>query len=183
MSIFFILVTSAVSFADFSPRVPIQVFNKLILEANQFYYAAPQIHISLPNNHDIKIELPEGGGELDLVNHLNEAGLNFFKIHFKFDFPQEYKKSIRVFYIPLYKPSSYAGLRFGAECRKAYELSRHFRENGIFSSNGIELSGATYRFLNTIGGDWYFAFESGGETYISMVRVVDSRAKLEPCED
>jgi hypothetical protein len=183
MSLVLLLVTSVISFADFSPRVPTQVFNKLVLQADRFYYAPLKIEIELPSSHYLIIELPEGGGELDLASYLKENGVDFFKIRFKFDFPQEYQKSVRVFYIPRYKPISFAGLRFGAQCRKAYELSGHFKEGGRFSTKGLELSGALFRFLNTIGGDWYFAFESEGETYVSMVRVVDSRARLSLCED
>jgi hypothetical protein len=183
MSFLSIMALSISVLADFTPRIPTQVFDKLVLEAKRFYYATPIIEISFPDLKKVEVELPEGGGVFDFSQYIDFSKHHLFSLKFRFDFPLDYTKSIRVFFVSHYKPVSSSGLVFGAQCNKAYELSRSFREGGKFLKEGVELSALSFRYLNTIGGDWYFAFESDGETYVSMVRFLDKRADLAKCEE
>jgi hypothetical protein len=181
MNLLWMMILSISALAEFVPRIPTRVFNKLVLEANRFYYATPTIEISLPDLKKLEFELPEGGGEFDFSQHIDFGQHQMFSLKFKFDFHADYTKNIRVFFVSRYKPVSSSGLVFGAKCSTVYELSRNFREGGRFLKGGLELSVMSFRYLNTIGGDWYFAFESEGETYVSMVRFLDKRSDLVMC--
>jgi len=177
------LLLSFVAEADFAPRVPTKILDKLVNQAPRFFYATPKVEVSFLEGTTKSILLSEGGGEFDFSKEVNFGKHQFFRLKFLFDHSPEYTKSIRVFYISHFKPVSSSGLVFGADCNTAYELSRHFRESGRFFKEGIELSAVPFRYLNTVGGDWYFAFESDGETYISMVRVTDSKANIVRCKE
>jgi hypothetical protein len=169
-------------------RIPTFVMDKLVTKSDRvvdrFYYAAPIVEIIDSKNQEVlkKMELPDGGGGLDLSDIIPSSGLEFFFVRFSFDFPSSYTESMRVFFQNHYAPTMISGLQFGSECDRIYEFSKSFKKGGRFSSTGIEVSGSFFRYLYTLGGDWFFAFDFDGETYVSMVRLLDSRFQPKRCE-
>lgn len=180
---FLLFLSKQVEASDFSPRIPTAIFDQLVGSRDRFYYGSPTVEVSFAKGPPQSIKLPEGGGVFDFAEILTSKKELFLTVRFKFDGLPESLESLQVFFVGRYKPLKISGLQFGASCSNAYDLSRHFKPGGRFFSSGIELSGLPYRYANTMGGDWYFAWQSEGETYVSLIRVVDSRAsQLEKCE-
>ncbi len=132
--------------------------------------------------NSFKIRLPEGGGVIDFENHVKNNPRGVFNLQIKTPALLENQSSLRVYFLPRVKPISLESLTFGSSCKHFYNVSGVFKPEGhLMSKNGIELSSIDFRYLHTMGGDFYFAWDVGSDTFMSWVRFEDSRFKGEYC--
>lgn len=179
-------------FALANPQVPSLIFDKILfkdspdvnLKINRFFYAPLTIKIEFKdiNQTPIEIKLPEGGGDVNLLDYLPKSHTPyFFTLKFNFFVSDQDLKSMRAYFVNYTSPQIFAGLRFGANCNTIMDMSSTFRSGGMAVTRGIEMTTNQNRFLNTIGGDFIFAWESRGETYLSRVHFVTDSDWVLPC--
>lgn len=171
-------------------RIPSKIFDQLLQSSaikegqlDRFYFAPISVEL-IPVEQlgePVRIDLSEGGGLVALEQHLRIDKWPFFNLKFSFRGEEADLKTLRVFFLGSYEPQESGSNKFGSTCGVALDLSKAFRPGGAFYSNGLELSTAQFRYLHTIGGEFYFAWESGVDTFVSRVKFEDSRAKLKEC--
>lgn len=175
-----------------SPQIPSLVFDKILfkdspdknLVVSRFFYAPLSIKVEFVdfNQTPVEIKLPEGGGDVNLLDYLPKKNEPyFFKLKFNFFVEEQDLKTVRAYFVNYTNPQVSAGLRFGANCNTIIDLSSLFRSGGMAVTSGIEMTTNQNRFLHTIGGDFIFAWESRGETYLSRVHFSTDANWVTPC--
>lgn len=186
------LIMTFCSFGFASPQIPSLVFDKILfkdspdinLRINRFFYAPLSLKIEFVDfkQAPIEIRLPEGGGDVYLLEHLPKKNEPyFFKLKFNFFIEEQDLKTVRAYFVNYTNPQDFSGLRFGASCNTIIDLSSTFRAGGMAVTNGIEMTTNHNRFFYTIGGDFIFAWESRNETYLTRVHFMTDTNWVKPC--
>ena len=189
--ILFMILGASMSLSGAQIKIPATVFDKLVQSsaldgkaAPRFFYAPLSIKLQMveSGDTDIVIPLPEGGGDIDLPTYIpQKKEAYFFKVKFDFLIQDKDQKTMRAFFINQTAPETVAGIRFGADCGVVLDLSSAFRPSGSLTSQGIEVTQNQKRYMQTLGGDFFFAWESDGETYVTRVRFYDSTKEKRTC--
>lgn len=127
----------------------------------------------------VSIELPKGGGEIDLAKYMGEKKGTFF---LNFDFPEMQDASFKkVIFVSESKRRKVEDEVIGSGCNVFYDLTNSITKN--FDGQGIKLNTTKDRHASVIGGHFLFSAKKEGQTIVSRVSFTDSARPELFCED
>ena len=131
---------------------------------------------------NVQINLPRGGGEVDLGSHIGKtAGTFYVQFHFP-EYTDEDKKSIeqRVWFVSRTKKRKLGDEIVGAGCKAWFEISKKFKNEN--SAHGIKANTTRQRHTTLLGGSFIFSWKKNGQTYLAQVNFIDTENNQLFCE-
>lgn len=104
-------------------------------------------------DHEFQVELPRGGGEIDLSQFVKD-GQGTFRVFFEVEEMKE-ANDIKVFFISRAKKRKIDGEVWGAGCKKFFDIKSYLEKEGL--TKGIEVNTTRSRHLSVLGGTFIFA--------------------------
>lgn len=154
-------------------------------EANELYVFS-EIKVKLvQKNEDIvrkgtlQIELPRGGGALDLSTYLTGKQGSFFV---KFDFPEFEDASFKkVLFISNARKRKIDDHVFGGGCREFFDITdRFFKEN---KKEGLKVNTTRNRHVSVLGGTFIFVAKKNKQNYLTQVTFKDKTNQNLFCQE
>jgi hypothetical protein len=126
-----------------------------------------------------EIELPRGGGSIDLANYLTGESGTFF---LGFELPEEFKdgKNLKVLYISQARKRRIDDRVFGAGCNQYFDITLKFQE--MMKSEGIKVNTTRNRHITVLAGHYIFSVIKDNQILITQVTITDSKNKNLLCE-
>lgn len=130
-------------------------------------------------NSEIRIELPRGGGKIDLSKYTGNSLGSFFV---KFEWP-EWKEApeIRSFYVSRARKRKLDGEVYGVGCNKYLEMSSEVAKEN--SKLGLKVNTTRDRHVTALSGHFVFAIKNGRQIFLSQVTFYDSTNRSLICEE
>ncbi len=136
----------------------------------------------LLNAPDLAIQLPNGGGTVDLANYMGHRTGSFL---FKIDFNVQEKEgeSIEVmhaWFVSRYPKTKIDGEDWGLGCNQFVKLDeRFFKKNDA----GLLVNTTQGRHMYVVGGEFIFLVKVGKIPFLTLLKVKDQRYQDQACED
>ncbi len=117
------------------------------------------------------IQLPRGGGEIDLSHFVKDKKGSFF-VQFTFDKNVSPEKSF-VYFVSRNRKRKVDGEILGSGCKSYYDIKKYIAKTD--KAGGILLNTTRLRHLSVLGGTFIFANVIGKEVRLSQVTFTDSK--------
>ena len=131
------------------------------------------------NHSEIRIELPRGGGKIDLSKYTGDRPGSFFV---QFEWPEWPDISeLRSFYVSRARKRKLDGEIYGVGCNKYVEIS-----TVISSKNekiGLKVNTTRERHITTLGGHFIFSNKKEHQIFLTQVTFVDSKNQALLCDE
>jgi hypothetical protein len=127
---------------------------------------------------EIKIDLPRGGGQIDLAKYMGSKPGSFFV---QFEYP-EWKEvpTIHSYYVSRAKKRKLDGEVYGVGCNKYLDITKKLAKNN--AKEGIKVNTTRDRHATVLGGHFVFSAKKDTQTFLSQVTFVDSKNPQLFCE-
>ncbi len=151
---------------------------------NQIIFVPMQVELVQKNDGVLKaekfvIELPRGGGVIDLAQWIAQESGTFY---IKFNMTEiEKAEQFQVFFLSQSRRRKIADEILGMGCNKYIELGASYFN--AMKESGLALNTTRNRHVTVSGGRWFFIARDQGKTYLSQVAITDTNQKELFCED
>lgn len=125
------------------------------------------------------IELPRGGGQIDLSNWTGDENGTFYIKFLMGDV--EKPEQQKVFFLSQARKRKIGNELLGMGCNKFAELGNPYFN--AMKGQGLALNTTRNRHLSVSGGRWFFVAQDHGKTYLSQVTITDTNQKELFCGD
>lgn len=147
-------------------------------------YSSVQVFLTEKNPGILKsaayrIDLPRGGGSLDLANFVTGNPGSFFV---GFELPEEFQvgTNFRAIYLSQARKRKIENRIFGAGCSQFMDLTPKFLE--MMKSEGIRANTTRQRHVTLLAGHYIFSVLKEGRIYVTQATITDSKNKNLLCE-
>lgn len=153
-------------------------------DSSHVVFASVKVFLKEKNQGVLKspsyiIELPRGGGEVDLANYIGEQSGTFYV---GFELPDmEIPSDIKTIFVSRTKKRKIDGEIFGAGCNKFFDISKKMQANMAFE--GIKVNTNRNRHDSVVGGNFIFSTKKGTQVFVTQVTFIDSKNKFLFCEE
>lgn len=153
-------------------------------DSSHVVFASVKIYLKEKNPGVLKspsyiIELPRGGGEIDLANYIGEQPGTFY---LGFEFPDmEILSEVKSLFVSKTKKRKVDGEIFGAGCNKFFDITSKIQTN--MPLEGIKLNTNRNRHVSVLGGHFIFSTKKGTQVFVTQVSFNDSKNKFLFCEE
>lgn len=131
------------------------------------------------NNEAIKIELPKGGGDIDLSQYLTGNNGSFYV---GFEFPDFVESTAqRVLFVSHARKRKLDDQIYGAGCNQILDITNKYML--AMKGEGLKVNTTRERHLSTIGGTFLFSAQKAGSTLVAQVTFKDSKHQNLFCEE
>lgn len=148
------------------------------------FYSTAKVFLTEKNEKILQtpayeIELPRGGGGIDLATYLTSNQGTFYV---GFELPEEFQtgKNFKAFYISQARKRKLEDRVFGAGCNQYFEITPKFLE--MMKTEGIKANTTRQRHVTVLAGHYIFSVMKDNRIYITQVTITDSRYKNLLCE-
>ncbi|MBO9667713.1 MAG: hypothetical protein J7501_12975 [Bdellovibrio sp.] len=126
----------------------------------------------------VKIELPRGGGEIDISQYLTGGRGSFYV---GFEFP-EFKDSTaqKVLFVSQARKRKLGDEIFGAGCNQILDITKKYML--AMKGEGLKVNTTRERYASTLGGLFLFSAQKGDSIHVAQVRFTDSQHPNLFCE-
>ncbi len=125
------------------------------------------------NSPSFKIELPKGGGTIDLASYVGKQIGSFYV---GFEFPEWGQiTGFKGIFVSHALKRNIRGNIHGAGCNKYIDISTQFQKN--MKSDGLKVNTLDARHSTVLGGNFIFSAQKGIEHFITQVTFTDSSNK------
>lgn len=127
----------------------------------------------------IVIDLPRGGGLVDLADYLTGEQGSFYV---GFELPEEFQdgQNIRAIYLSRARKRKLDHRVYGAGCNQYLDITPKFLE--MMKSEGLKVNTSRQRHVTVLGGHFIFSVMKDNRIYITQVTLTDSRHRNLFCE-
>lgn len=147
-------------------------------------YTGVKVYLTEKNDRILRtpsyrLELPSGGGEVDLANYVTGSAGSFFV---GFDLPAEFQegKNFHVFYVSTARKRRIDDRVFGGGCTQYFDITKKFIE--MMKNEGLKVNTTRERDVTVLAGHYIFSVMKDDQIYISQVTITDSQHKNLLCE-
>lgn len=150
--------------------------------ASDFSFSEVQVHLKekftgvLKSPH-IEIQLPSGGGQIDLADYLTGRRGTFYLSISQGGLEELEQESL--FFISRNTQVLSFGESIGSGCHKLLVLNEEFKKE--FRHSGIEINSTDGRHLSIVGGSFVILQKVEGQNQMSQVTFIDSRFQDRAC--
>ena len=148
------------------------------------FYASIQVFLTEKNERVLKapatvIELPRGGGSIDLAEYTTGDAGTFFV---GFELPEEFKegKNFKALYVSQGRKRKIENRVFGAGCNQFFDITKKFTE--MMANEGIKANTTRQRHVTLLAGHYIFSIIKETRIFITQVTITDSKNKNLLCE-
>ena len=148
------------------------------------FYSSMKVFLTEKNPGILKspsfaIDLPRGGGIVDLAEYLSGQQGSFYV---GFEFPDEFKdgKNLKVIYVSQARKRKIDGRVFGGGCNQYFDITQKFLE--MMKTEGIKANTTRERHTTLLAGHYIFSVIKDNQIFISQVTITDSQNKNLLCE-
>ncbi len=148
------------------------------------FYSTAKVFLTEKNpdilkNPAIEIELPRGGGSIDLANLLSGNQGSFYV---GFELPEEITtgNNFKAIYLSDARKRKIDNRIFGAGCNQYLDITTKFLQ--MMKSEGIKVNTTRQRHATVLAGHFIFSAMKDNRIYITQVHLTDSRYKNLLCE-
>ncbi len=128
---------------------------------------------------EIRIELPRGGGKIDLSKYLGSRPGSFFV---KFEWPEWTEPGdLKSFYVSQARKRKIDGDVYGVGCNKYLEITGLISKGN--EKTGLKVNTTRDRHITTIGGHFVFSNKKGRQIFMTQVTFSDSKNSGLFCEE
>lgn len=127
---------------------------------------------------EIVIQLPRGGGEIDLAQFVKTKQGSFY-VKFYFDQKVSAEKSF-VYFVSRNRKRRVDGELLGSGCRSYFDVKNYLTKSE--KTGGLLLNTTRLRHLSVLGGTFVFAHVIGKEVRLSQITFKDSKNPKYFCE-
>jgi hypothetical protein len=125
-----------------------------------------------------KIQLPRGGGEIDLADYVGEQPGTFFV---GFEFPEfEDVAEKKVLFISHARKRRVDDQVLGGGCNTFFDISKAFNKEML--ADGVKVNTTRDRHTTLLGGTFLVSAQKNGSIYTTQVTFTDSKHKQLLCE-
>lgn len=126
----------------------------------------------------VKIELPKGGGEIDLAQFITDEKGSFYV---GFEFP-EFTESTeqKVLFLSHTRKRRIDDKVLGAGCNQILDITTSFMK--AMTKEGLKVNTTRERYTTVLGGTFFFSAKKAGSIYIAQVTFKDSKHQNLFCE-
>lgn len=119
----------------------------------------------------VKLELPKGGGKIDLSRFITNQKGSFYV---GFEFPAfEEAKDKKVLFVSGSRKRKIGGQVFGAGCNQFFDITdRFFKE---MKTSGLKVNTTQERYLSVLGGTFLFAAQNDKDVHLAQVTFKSSQ--------
>lgn len=126
----------------------------------------------------VKINLPKGGGEIDLAQYITTNKGSFYV---GFDFPQFAESTAqKVVFLSKARKRRIDDKVLGAGCNQFLDITTTYTKE--MAKAGLKVNTVRERYITVLGGTFFFSAQKAGTTYVSQVTFKDSRYQNLFCE-
>ncbi|CAE80878.1 hypothetical protein predicted by Glimmer/Critica [Bdellovibrio bacteriovorus HD100] len=127
----------------------------------------------------IKIQLPRGGGTIDLSRFITDRRGTFYV---GFEFP-EFTDATgkKVLFLSKARKRRLGSEIFGAGCNQYFDITDEFFKK--MKAEGLKVNSTQDRYLSVLGGSFLFAAEKGADVHLAQVRFTNSQQPQFFCEE
>lgn len=127
----------------------------------------------------VKIELPKGGGNIDLSQFVTGKKGSFYV---GFDFPQfEGASAKKIVFVSGTKKRKIGGQIFGSGCNQYFDISDKFLKE--MKGEGLKVNTTQERYLSVMGGTFLFSAKKDNEVHLAQVTFKNSLFPSLFCEE
>ncbi|MBC7370342.1 MAG: hypothetical protein H7326_02185 [Bdellovibrionaceae bacterium] len=148
------------------------------------FYASIQVFLTEKNDHVLKspayvIDLPRGGGSIDLSNYTTADAGSFFV---GFQLPEEFKegKNFKALYVSQGRKRKLDNRVYGSGCSQYFDITKKFTE--MMKTEGIMANTTRQRHVTLLAGHYIFSIIKDTQIFITQVTITDSKNKNLLCE-
>lgn len=152
-------------------------------EASHVVFTSVKVFLKEKNRNVLKnpsyvIDLPRGGGEVDLSSYMGTEKGTFY-IGFELS-EIENMNEVKTYFVSNTKKRKIDNEIFGAGCNKYFDISNSFVKNMKFE--GIKLNTNRDRHISVIGGSFLFSYKNDRQVFVTQVTFKDTVNKHLFCE-
>ncbi len=126
----------------------------------------------------VKIELPKGGGEVDLAQFITDEKGSFYV---GFEFPEFTDSTAqKVLFLSKGRKRRIDDKVIGAGCNQFLDITTSFMK--AMTKEGLKVNTTRERYTTVLGGIFFFAAQKAGNIYVSQVTFKDSKHQNLFCE-
>lgn len=127
----------------------------------------------------VKIQLPRGGGTIDLSRFITDRRGTFYV---GFEFPEFAEAtSQKVLFMSKARKRRIGSEVFGAGCNQYFDITTEFFKK--MKAEGLKVNTTQDRYLSVLGGSFLFAAEKGSDVHLAQVRFTNSQQPQFFCEE
>ncbi|MFM6929990.1 MAG: hypothetical protein ACKOX6_16080 [Bdellovibrio sp.] len=131
------------------------------------------------NGEAIKIELPKGGGDIDLSQYLTGNNGSFYV---GFEFPDFVESTAqKVLFVSRARKRKIDDQVYGAGCNQILDITNKYML--AMKGEGLKVNTTRERHLSTIGGTFLFSAQKAGSTLVAQVSFKDPKHQSLFCEE
>ncbi len=131
------------------------------------------------SHSEIRIELPRGGGKIDLSKYRGDRAGSFFV---QFEWPDWAEPGdLRSFYISQARKRKLDGEIYGVGCNKYLEITSLINKSN--EKMGLKFNTTRDRHITALGGHFVFSNKKGRQIFLTQVTFTDSKNPALFCED
>lgn len=126
----------------------------------------------------VKIQMPKGGGEIDLSQYITDAKGSFYV---GFDFP-EFKDSTaqKVLFMSKTRRRKIDDKVLGSGCNQVLDITTTFMK--AMTKEGLKVNTVRERYITVLGGTFFFAAQKPTSVSVAQVTFKDSKHQNLFCE-
>jgi len=130
-------------------------------------------------NPSYEINLPRGGGRVDIAEYLSGEQGTFFV---GFELPAEFQEGthFKAVYISQARKRKIDDRIYGAGCSQYFDITPKFLE--MMKSEGLKANTTRQRHTTVLAGNYIFSVIKDNRIYITQVTITDSQNKNLLCE-
>lgn len=143
------------------------------------FYSSAKLFLTEKNPNILQspayeIELPRGGGTIDLASYLSSEQGSFYV---GFDLPEEFQTgtNFKAIYVSGARKRKLDERVFGAGCNRYFEITPMFLQ--MMKTEGIKVNTTRQRHVTVLAGHYIFSVMKDNRIYITQVTITDSRYK------
>ncbi len=148
------------------------------------FHSSVRLFLTEKNSHILQnpayiIDLPRGGGVVDLAQYLSGQQGSFYM---GFELPPEFQegKNFKAIYISMARKRKLGDRVFGAGCNQYFDITSKFLE--MMKTEGIKANTTRQRHVTVLAGHYIFSVMKDNRIYITQVTITDSKNKNLLCE-
>ncbi len=127
----------------------------------------------------IRIELPRGGGKIDLSKYMGDRPGSFFV---QFEWPEWVEAGeLRSFYVSRSRKRKLDGEIHGVGCNKYLEITSLIKKNN--EKMGLKVNTTRDRHTTALAGHFIFSNKMGRQIFLTQVTFIDSKNAGLLCEE
>jgi hypothetical protein len=126
----------------------------------------------------VKIELPKGGGKIDLADYISDASGSFY---FRIEYPAFEKSTAqKVIFQSKARKRRLEEKVWGAGCNQILDITNLFLKT--MSKDGLKVNSNRQRHISVLGGTFFLSAETEGGFSVAQVTIQDTKHQNLFCE-